>query len=263
MRPEYPRFSIPTELLIPLNFSPYQLRLSSSGHMRYAVVIQNFTRNCSAIFDSTQSNTPPSTNIVVNVDLLLISSRRANANQLAEFLHVDVAPRNDGDDRSFAGFPGQCSRDRQSARAFGNNPRFLRHQTHRFLRFVQTDHDIIVHGRFHPIPHPREHALTTSTVYERLLEILEHLRRSSFERKRCRRGRLRLDAEDFDRGLERFDRAANSRDKPAASYAGDHGCRVGRVFKNLETHRSMAGDEIVIVERVHERSFGSGERTFL
>src|SRR5438477_3876415 len=127
MRPEYPRFSIPTELLIPLNFSPYQLRLSSSGHMRYAVVIQNFTRNCNAIFDRTRSNTPPSTNIVVDVDLLLISSRRANANQLTEFLHIDVAARDDRDDRSFAGFPGQRSRDRQSARAFRNDSRFFRH----------------------------------------------------------------------------------------------------------------------------------------
>src|SRR6266480_2225410 len=119
MRPEYPRFSIPMELLIPLNFSPYQLRLSLSGHVRYAVVIQDFTRNCNAIFDRTQSNTPSSTNIVVDVDLLLISSRRANADQLTEFLHIDVAPGNDGDDRSFAGFPGQRSRDRQSAGAFG------------------------------------------------------------------------------------------------------------------------------------------------
>src|SRR5437762_6463859 len=117
MRPQYPRFSIPTELLIPLNFSPYQPKRSSSGHVRYAVVIQNCTRNCNAIFDRTQSNTPPSTNIVVDVDLLLVSSRRADANQVAEFLHVDVAPGNDGDNRPFAGLSGQCGRDRQSARA--------------------------------------------------------------------------------------------------------------------------------------------------
>src|SRR2546421_7654559 len=104
MRPQYPRFSIPTELLIPLNFSPYQPRRSSSVHVRYAVVIQNCTRNCSAIFDRTQSNTPPSTNIVVDVDLLFISSRRADADQFAEFLHVDVAARDDRDNRSFAGF---------------------------------------------------------------------------------------------------------------------------------------------------------------
>src|SRR5204863_9940344 len=105
MRPEYPRFSIPTELLIPLSFSLYQPRRSSSGHVRYAVVIQNCTRNCSAIFDRTQPNTPPSRNTVVDIDPVLISSRRADANQLAEFLHVDVAPGDNGDDRSFAVFP--------------------------------------------------------------------------------------------------------------------------------------------------------------
>src|SRR5438046_6716765 len=127
MKPDFPHFTIPTELLIPLSFSPYQPKRSSSGHVRYAVVIQNCTRNCSAIFDRTQSNTPPSTNIVVDIDLLLVSSRRADANQLAEFLHVDVAPGNDGDNRSFAGFPGQRSRDRQSARAFRNDSRFFRH----------------------------------------------------------------------------------------------------------------------------------------
>src|SRR5438034_10444825 len=101
MRPEYPRFSIPMELIIPLSFSPYQPRRSSSGHVRYAVVIQNCTRNCSAIFDRTQPNTPPSSNTAVDIDPALISSRRAGAKQLSEFLHVDVASGDNGDHRSF------------------------------------------------------------------------------------------------------------------------------------------------------------------
>src|SRR5207247_9687341 len=87
-------------------------------------------RGTATLFSTTQSNTPPSTNIVVNVDLLLISSRRANANQLAEFLHVDVVPGNDGDDRSVAGFPGHGGSDWQIARGYCNDWRLLRHLMH-------------------------------------------------------------------------------------------------------------------------------------
>ena len=39
--------------------------------------------------------------------------------------------------------------------------------------------------------------------------------------------------------------------------------RVGRVFQNLESHRSMAGDEIVIVERVDECPFHAGKGAIL
>ena len=52
----------------------------------------------------------------------------------------------------------------------------------------------------------------------------------------------------------------DARDESAAADAGNDRGRVGRVFKNLQSHRRMAGDEIVIVERMHERPFGSGKR---
>src|SRR5437762_1507970 len=56
MKAESPRCSIPTELLIPSSFLPYQSRRSSSGHLRCALITQIFTQNCKNIFDRTQSN---------------------------------------------------------------------------------------------------------------------------------------------------------------------------------------------------------------
>ncbi len=89
------------------------------------------------------------------------------------------------------------------------------------------------------------------------------MRRSLGERKRGGGGCLRFNAPNVDLGLERLDRAADAGDESAAADAGDDGFRIGRVFQNLETHRSVTGDEVVIVERVHKRSFGSRIRTLL
>src|SRR3984893_13771231 len=118
------------------------------------------------------------------------SGGRGSADQFAELLHVDVAARDDGDDRTFAHFSSQCSSNGQPARTFGNNSRLFRHQPHRLLRFIQSDDNIIVHDRFHPLPHAGEHALAAGAIDERLLEIFYKLRRPFFERKRGWRGRF-------------------------------------------------------------------------
>ena len=48
-------------------------------------------------------------------------------------------------------------------------------------------------------------------------------------------------------------------DKSAATEACVDRSRVGRIFENLQAHRRMASDEIVVVERVHERSLDAGK----
>jgi hypothetical protein len=50
----------------------------------------------------------------------------------------------------------------------------------------------------------------------------------------------------------------NTGDEPAAADAADDRLCVGFVFENLEPHRAMPGDEIVIVERMHERPLRTG-----
>ena len=48
----------------------------------------------------------------------------------------------------------------------------------------------------------------------------------------------------------RLDRASNAGDQPAATDRGDDRLHVRQVFKDLEPHGGMAGDEVVIVEGV-------------
>jgi len=78
------------------------------------------------------------------------------------------------------------------------------------------------------------------------------------ERKRGGRGRLRFSSEDFDLGFERFDPARDACDQSTASDRRDDRFCVRRVFQNLERHRAVTGDEIVVVERMNKRSLRAG-----
>ena len=62
-------------------------------------------------------------------------------------------------------------------------------------------------------------------------------------------------------GLQRLDGARDAGDQAAAADAGDDRGRVRRVLENLEAHGRVTGDELVIVERVHERPFHARKRT--
>ena len=57
----------------------------------------------------------------------------------------------------------------------------------------------------------------------------------------------------FTSGFSALTALADADDQPAAADARRSRRRVGRIFENLEPHRGVAGDEIVIVERVDER----------
>ena len=46
--------------------------------------------------------------------------------------------------------------------------------------------------------------------------------------------------------------------EPAAADAGDDGRGVGRVLEDLESHRSVTGDEVVVVKGVHEDALAPG-----
>ena len=102
--------------------------------------------------------------------------------------------------------------------------------------------------------------MAPGSVDERRLPVRKRLRRTEGERASGGGGRLRLGTPDPDLRIQRLDRAADAGDEPAAADGRDDGDRIGRIFQDLESHRAMAGDEIVIVERVYERSFDSGKR---
>src|SRR5258708_14030207 len=56
----------------------------------------------------------------------------------------------------------------------------------------------------------------------------------------------------------RLDRAADAGDQATAADRGDDGAHVGQVLEDLQAHGAMAGDEIVIVERVDEGAVEPG-----
>src|SRR5215469_6533997 len=56
MRRGYRPCSIHTERQIPLSFSPYRSRRSSSSHARCALITQSYTENCKSIFSRTLWN---------------------------------------------------------------------------------------------------------------------------------------------------------------------------------------------------------------
>src|ERR1700729_984257 len=78
---------------------------------------------------------------------------------------------------------------------------------------------------------------------------------------RSGRGRFRLGAPPLDSGIEGFESAAYARDEATAADCGDDRGGVRSIFENLEAHRRMTGDEIMIVEWVHERPFHAGKRS--
>src|SRR6266498_3650095 len=140
--------------------------------------------------------------------------------------------------------------------ALGGYPSLFRHEPHCLLRFLQADHEVIIYDRFHSVPHAREHALAARAINEGGFPIFEHLRRTHFEGERSRRGCLRLNPENFCFCLERLDRTANTGDKSAATNAGNDRRRIWCVLENLQSHRSVARDEVVVVEWMNECSVG-------
>ena len=98
-----------------------------------------------------------------------------------------------------------------------------------------------------------EHRLAAGAVDERRLPVLEAAGRSAVQRALQRRRGFRL------RGVDRRLRPQRARartpmpgEQPAAADRRDHRVDVGQVFDDLEPRRAVAGDEIVVVERVDE-----------
>src|SRR5262249_28747635 len=74
---------------------------------------------------------------------------------------------------------------------------------------------------------------------------------------------VRFDSEYFYLRFERFDCAPQAGNQSSAANAGYHSGGVRRVFENFPVPCAIVRDEIVIIERVNERSFGACKRKFI
>ena len=101
-------------------------------------------------------------------------------------------------------------------------------------------------------PHRRQHRLAAGAVDERRLPGVEAARFAAPQRQFERRRGFGFGGVDADAGLARAHHRADARQQPAAAERGDHGIDVGQVFEDLEARRRVAGDEIIVVERMHE-----------
>ena len=128
------------------------------------------------------------------------------------------------------------------------------HEPHRLPRFLEGDDNGAVDHRLHSFPHAREDALAAGAVDERRLPGLELLRRAAASESAIGAAVSGSTPQIVTPGAERLERAADAGDESAAADARDHGRGLGRVLQNLQPHRGVTGDEIVIVERMNERS---------
>ena len=73
------------------------------------------------------------------------------------------------------------------------------------------------------------------------------------QRRRERRDGLDLHADDLDVRPRGLDRDRDAAGQPAAADRHDDLREVGHVLEQLEPERALAGDDVGVVERVHER----------
>src|SRR6185437_5093421 len=179
---------------------------------------------------------------------------------LAQHIQIDVPARDDDHDGPRTRPAGQCGGKRQGAGTFRDDARLLGHQPDRIPGLFQGDDQVVVHHGFHALPHAREHAAGSRSVDEGWLPVRKCLRRAHPEGALGGSGCLGLHAPYLDAGLQRLDRAADTRDEAAAADGDDDGRRIGFVLQYLESDRAVPRDEIMIVEWMHEGSFDTGKR---
>jgi len=188
---------------------------------------------------------------------------RYAANELEEFVEIDVATGDHGDDRSASGLATQSRCHRQRSRTFGDDARFFREQSHCSFRFFQANDNRTVRYWPHSFPHSRKNAFPARTIDKRLLPLGEYLWRLLGKRQRTGRRCFRLCAPHFYLRFERFERATNSGEQTTTSNGRGYRHHIGRVLENLQSERRIPGHKILVVERVNECSFDSREGTIL
>ena len=88
-------------------------------------------------------------------------------------------------------------------------------------------------------------------------------RRAGVEGESHRVRALRLDPVDPRRRPDLPDRGRDARDQPAATDRHDDDVDVRQVLEDLEPGRAVAGDQLRVVERVHERQAALGREPLL
>src|SRR6185369_16651533 len=184
---------------------------------------------------------------------------RLSYDQLGELGEIDIAAGYDAHDWTFERWVAERRSQRQRARALGNGARFLRDQAHRIGGLLESDGDRAIGDGAHPLPHPLCDALAAGTVDERGFPSSELLRAVFAQRKSVGRRGFGLRAEHLRVGLLGLYRASDPGDEAAAADGAYDSANVRTVFDDLESHRAVARDEVVIVERVDECRVDAGE----
>ena len=85
--------------------------------------------------------------------------------------------------------------------------------------------------------------------------------RAAGERINERRAGLGLDADDRRLGPQRLDGDGNTRNQPATTARYDDQIRIGQLGDDLEPHRPLARDDVLVVERRDkDRALALGDR---
>jgi len=150
---------------------------------------------------------------------------------------------------------------RQSASAFDDDARLFGHQPHRSLGFIETYHEAAVHYRSHPL-HMRGNRLwppapSTKDRFQSLNTWGDPLAKDNAAGAAVSGSA----PQTLIRGFSAFRALPTPVINPPPPMAAMTATASGQSLKDLQAHRCVAGNEIVVVERVHERPVNSREST--
>ena len=177
-----------------------------------------------------------------------------------EHAGIDVAAREQDDGRAARrghDRAGEQRGDPDRAGSLDDQLGALEQHHHRLGDVVLADDDELVDPRLHERQHQSAGTLDRDPVGERRAATdLDRL--AALERGHIGRAALDLHADHAYAGPRGLEHARDATDQPAAADRHDHGRDVLDVVEQLEPDRALAGDDLRVVERMHERRTGLG-----
>ena len=144
-------------------------------------------------------------------------------------------------------------RDGAGRRAFGDDVHAFGDQLHRPRGVVERDDHRVATARCSSGHIDRQHRLAAGAVHERRLPAVEAA--GARRRRSTPRAAPRSPARPRRRGTSGRSARMPMRDageQPAAAERRDHRIDVRQILDDLQRHRAVAADEVVVVERVHQ-----------
>src|SRR5271169_1454332 len=185
--------------------------------------------------------------------------------QPRELRQIDVSPANHADNLARAAFHALPGRYGASARALGDHVIALSYKFHGLTNLLQRRNDRPGQQMICQRPHPRKDRLAAATVHETRLPLGKTLRPPRRKRTRERGSRFRLRGEHLHLRSPLFHRGGNAARQTSTAERSYDAIHVGQVFQDFQPRRGIAGDELVVLKRMHKgsahrrmRAFGQG-----